>query len=122
MRKKSIISIRCLVMLIMLALLVGTAVAQEQVLMETRGPQGEEPTWYSDVTLTPEEIQKVKEGNYKAAYLMHTSSDFANALMAGAKDLFNELGIELVVTTDAAMDPTKQKTDVETALARLTLF
>ncbi|MDI9595884.1 MAG: substrate-binding domain-containing protein [Atribacter sp.] len=117
MRKKSIISIRCLVMLIMLALLVGTAVAQEQVLMETRGPQGEEPTWYSDVTLTPEEIQKVKEGNYKAAYLMHTSSDFANALMAGAKDLFNELGIELVVTTDAAMDPTKQKTDVETALA-----
>ena len=39
---------------------------------------------------------------------MHTSSDFANALMAGAKDLFNELGIELVVTTDAAMDPTKQ--------------
>jgi len=117
MKRKSNFIISCLVMLFMIALLIGTVTAQEQVLTETKGPQGEEPTWYSEVKLTPEEIQKVKEGNYKAAYLMHTSSDFTNALMAGAKDVFNELGIELVVTTDAAMDPTKQKTDVETALA-----
>ena len=82
MRRKSNFTISCLVMLFMIALLIGTVTAQEQVLTETKGPQGEEPTWYSEVKLTPEEIQKVKEGNYKAAYLMHTSSDFTNALMA----------------------------------------
>jgi len=93
------------------------AQSEEKAINETVGPQGEKPTWYTDVKLNDEEIQKVKEGKYKAAYLMHTSSDFTNALLAGAKDAFKELGIELVVTTDAAMDPTKQKTDVETALA-----
>jgi len=84
---------------------------------QTVGPQGEKPVWYSDLKLTDDEKAKVRNGHYKAAYLMHTTADFTNALLAGAKAAFNELGIELVVTTDAAMDPTKQKTDVETALA-----
>ncbi len=84
---------------------------------QTVGPQGEKPVWYDQVKLTEAEKQKVRAGHYKAAYLMHTTADFTNALLAGAKDCFKDLGIELVVTTDAAMDPTKQKTDVETALA-----
>ena len=83
----------------------------------TRGPQGEEPTWYTELQLTEAEKAKVRQGNYKAAYLMHTTADFTNALMAGAKEVFRDLNIDLVVTTDAEMDPTKQKTDVETALA-----
>lgn len=83
----------------------------------TRGPQGEEPTWYTELKLTDTEKAKVRTGNYKAAYLMHTTADFTNALMAGAKEVFKDLNIELVVTTDAEMDSTKQKTDVETALA-----
>jgi ribose transport system substrate-binding protein len=83
----------------------------------TRGPQGEEPAWYTELKLSDAEKAKVRQGHYKAAYLMHTTSDFTNALMAGAKEVFNDLNIDLVVTTDAEMDPTKQKTDVETALA-----
>jgi len=84
---------------------------------QTVGPQGEKPVWYTDVKLTDAEKAKVRAGHYKAAYLLHTTADFTNALLAGAKDAFKDLGIELVVTTDAQMDPTKQKTDVETALA-----
>ena len=84
---------------------------------ETIGPQGEKPTWYTELKLTEKERKKVRAGNYKAAYLLHTSSDFTNALLAGAKDVFKDLNIDLVITTDAEMDPTKQKTDVETALA-----
>ena len=85
--------------------------------MQTVGPQGEKPTWFSDLKLTNSEKQQIRNGHYKAAYLLHTTSDFTNALLAGAKDAFKDLGIELVVTTDAGMDSTKQKTDVETALA-----
>lgn len=91
---------------------------EERIVTQTVGPQGEEPTWYEEITLTDAEKEKVREGNYKAAYLMHTSSDFTNALLLGAKDVFNDLNIDLVMTTDAEMDPTKQKTDVETALAQ----
>lgn len=84
---------------------------------QTVGPQGEKPTWYSDLKLTDAEKETIRKGHYKAAYLLHTTSDFTNALLAGAKAAFKDLGIDLVVTTDAAMDSTKQKTDVETALA-----
>ncbi|MBC7333089.1 MAG: substrate-binding domain-containing protein [Actinobacteria bacterium] len=83
----------------------------------TRGPNGEEPVLYDQLSLTEEEKEQVRHGNYKAAYLMHTQSDFTNALLMGATDLFNDLNIDLVVTTNAEMDPTKQKSDVETALA-----
>jgi ribose transport system substrate-binding protein len=100
--------------------LIGGAKKEEKekiVVTETVGPQGEKPVWYSELTLTEAEKNKVRAGNFKAAYLMHTSADFTNALLAGAKDVFKDLNIDLVVTTDAEMDPTKQKTDVETALA-----
>ncbi|MHB8277873.1 MAG: substrate-binding domain-containing protein [Candidatus Humimicrobiaceae bacterium] len=83
----------------------------------TKGPQGEVAVMYDQMSLTDEEKEKVRAGNYKAAYLLHTSADFTNALLLGATDLFNDLNIKIVVTTDAEMDATKQKTDVETALA-----
>jgi ribose transport system substrate-binding protein len=84
---------------------------------ETKGPNGETATMYTEIKLTDEEKAKIREGNYTAAYLMHTSADFTKALMLGAEDAFKDLGIKLVATTDAAMDPTKQKTDVETVMA-----
>ena len=48
---------------------------------------------------------------------MHTSSDWASAVIAGAKGMFADLGIEVVAVTDAEMDPNKQRTDIETTLA-----
>lgn len=96
----------------------GEKESEKKVVTRTVGPQGEEPTWYEDITLTNAEKEKVRKGGYKAAYLMHTSSDFSNALLKGAEDVFDDLNIDLVLTTDAEMDPTKQKTDVETALAQ----
>jgi len=87
------------------------------VVHETKGPGGETATPYTEIKLTDEEKAKVRAGHYKAAYLMHTTADFTKALMLGAEDAFKDLGIELVAKTDAAMDPTKQKTDVETVMA-----
>lgn len=85
---------------------------------QTKGPGGESPTPTSTITLTDEEVAKLKEGNYTAALLWHTSSDFVNAVTAGATDEFNRLGIEIVATTDAGFDAAKQKSDVETVMAK----
>jgi ribose transport system substrate-binding protein len=116
MRRKGVFFLIITLMMIASAIGVyGQTVKEEPT--QTVGPQGEKPTWYSDLKLTDAEKQQIRKGHYKAAYLLHTTSDFTNALLAGAKDAFKDLGIELVVTTDAGMDSTKQKTDVETALA-----
>jgi len=89
----------------------------EDFTYETVGPQGEAPTSYSKIDLSSTDVLDLKKGNFKAAILMHSSSDWTNAVIAGAKDTFADLGIEVVAVTDAEMDPNKQRTDVETTLA-----
>jgi ribose transport system substrate-binding protein len=85
---------------------------------QTMGPGGESPTLSSAVTLTDAEVAKIKEMKATAALLWHTSSDFVNAVTAGAKDEFARLGVEVVATTDAGFDSAKQMSDIETVLAK----
>jgi ribose transport system substrate-binding protein len=86
--------------------------------MDTRGPNGESPTASNGVTLTDAEAAKVKDGHYTVAFLWHTSSDFTVAVQAGAQDEFSRVGVDVVATTDAAFSAAKQKSDIETVLAR----
>src|SRR5271163_945632 len=81
---------------------------------ETVGPSGEKATPTSELTLTDAEAAKLKEGKFTAALLWHTSSDFVNAVTAGAKDEFARLGMTVIAQTDAGFDAAKQKSDVET--------
>ena len=92
-------------------------VQQENFVYETVGPQGEAPTNYDNVYLSSADMEKVKNGGYKAAILMHTSADWTNAVISGAESMFAELGVDVVAVTDAEMDPNKQRTDIETTLA-----
>ncbi len=85
---------------------------------ETVGPGGEKATPTSALTLSDAEVAKLKDGKFTAALLWHTSSDFVNAVSAGAKDEFARLGIPVVAQTDAGFDSAKQKSDVETILAK----
>ncbi|SEB93171.1 monosaccharide ABC transporter substrate-binding protein, CUT2 family [Rhizobiales bacterium GAS188] len=85
---------------------------------ETVGPGGEVATPSSAIALTDAEVAKLKDGKYTAALLWHTSSDFVNAVTAGATDEFKRLGISVVAQTDAGFDAAKQKSDVETILAK----
>src|SRR5688500_312514 len=103
--------------LAVLAALAGVLSA-DAGLAQTKGPGGEAPTPTSEITLTDAEVAKLKEGNHTAALLWHTSSDFVKAVTAGATDEFNRLGIEVVATTDAGFDAAKQKSDVETVMAK----
>ncbi|WP_112320943.1 substrate-binding domain-containing protein [Oceanibium sediminis] len=95
-----------------LALSMGAALAQ------TVGPQGETATPSSEVTVSDDLAASLQGQGHTAALLWHDQSDFVNAVTAGATDEFERLGIEVVTTTSAAFDAAKQRSDIETALAR----
>ncbi|EKO3582113.1 substrate-binding domain-containing protein [Vibrio metschnikovii] len=84
---------------------------------ETKGPNGERATPHTAVQLTDVEKDSVRAGQYTAAILMHSTSDWSNALIEGARDKFADLNIRVVAVTDAEFNANKQKTDVETTMA-----
>ena len=98
------------------ALVMGGSVLAQAT--ETTGPSGESATLSEEITLTEDEVAQIQEGDYTAALLWHTSSDFINAVTAGATDEFERLGIEVVATTDAQFDAARQRNDIETVMAR----
>jgi ribose transport system substrate-binding protein len=84
-----------------------------------KGPHGEEPAPASEAELTPDEVAQVREMGATAAIVMHYGgNDWANAQIAGLRERFEELGIEVVAVTDADFDPGQQVSDLETVMAR----
>jgi ribose transport system substrate-binding protein len=84
----------------------------------TTGPNGEKPAAASTVVLTSAEEQQIKDGKFTAALVWHELSEYTNAVNRGAQDEFKRLGIEVVAQTDAGFDAARQKSDVETVLAK----
>lgn len=84
----------------------------------TVGPHGEKPTPAASVTLSADEVQKIKEGNYTAALVWHEMSEYTNAVNRGAEAEFAALGITIVAETNASFDSARQQSDVETVLAK----
>ena len=99
------------------ALLASSLLAAGPIFAQTVGPGGESATPTSDIQLSDAEFASLKGKGYKAALLWHTSSDFINAVSAGAKDEFAKAGVDVVATTDAGFDSAKQRSDIETVLA-----
>jgi len=97
--------------------LTGLIIASGGASAQTVGPQGETATPSASVTLSDADLAALKDKGYKAALLWHTSSDFTNAVTAGATDEFARAGIAIAVTTDAGFDAARQRSDIETALA-----
>lgn len=84
----------------------------------TTGPHGEKPTPAGSLTLTPQQEQEIKAGKFTAALVWHEMSEYTNAVNSGAHDEFKRLGVEVVAQTDAGFDAARQKSDVETVLAK----
>lgn len=85
----------------------------------SKGPDGESAVSAKTLELTEEEVQKIKEGNYKAAIVMHyAGNDWATAQIEGLKATFARMGIEVVAVTDAQFKAEKQVSDIETVLAK----
>ena len=85
---------------------------------ETIGPGGESATPSSSVVVSDDKVAAVRAAGYSAALLWHDQSDFVNAVTAGAGDEFDRLGIEVVAVTSAGFDAAKQRSDIETAMAK----
>ena len=83
----------------------------------TQGPNGEPASPSDEITLTADELSQIQGGGYTAALLWHTSGAFTDAVSQGARDAFAEMGIEVVVDTEAGFDAAQQANDVETAMA-----
>ena len=87
-------------------------------LKPSTGPNGEAATLAKSLVLTPEQEAKAKAGNFTVAVVWHESSDWSKAVIQGASDEFARLGITVVAQTDANFDAAKQKSDVETVMAK----
>ena len=63
------------------------------------GPNGEKPTAAASVSLTDEELAKIKAMKAKAAFVFHYSgNDWSNAQEAALKEQFAAMGIEVIAT------------------------
>lgn len=63
------------------------------------------PTAVGDFNVTDDQVTKIKDAGLTAALCMHTSGEsFSAAVIAGAEKACEELGIEIVATTDAQWD------------------
>lgn len=86
--------------------------------IKSTGPNGETAVSNTTLKLTDEEIEKVKQGKYKAAISFHYGgNDWSSSQLKGLQDTFDKLGIELVGTTDANFSAERQVTDLETLTA-----
>ncbi len=101
-----------------LAVTILFGLATTAVSAQTIGPGGETATPSSTVVVGDDHVAAVQGANYTAALLWHDQSDFVNAVTNGASDEFARLGIEVVAVTSAGFDAAKQRSDIETALAK----
>jgi len=84
---------------------------------QTVGPNGERPTPVADVTLTDKQAAQIRQGGYRAAIAWHELSNWSQALQSGMESKFDELGVQVVSTTDAKFDAATRANQIESALA-----
>ena len=95
------------------------ALAQMEGQVFSTGPNGESPTAASEVMLTDEELAEIEGMGATAAIVMHYSGDdWSAAQIAGLRDQFGKMGVEVIAETDADFQPETQVSDIETILAR----
>jgi ribose transport system substrate-binding protein len=93
------------------------ALAALQGKILSKGPNGEEPAPASSVSLSPEEIDKIKALKAKAAIVLHYSrNDWSEAQVAGLKSQFDKMGIEVIAVTDAGFIAERQVANIEAVL------
>lgn len=72
----------------------------------------------SVLTLTPEDEQKLREGNYKAAIVMHVlDSSWSQQQIAGMKSIFDKYNVEVISITGANAQPEVQMDNIESVIA-----
>ena len=87
--------------------------------IKSLGPNGETAVSAELISLTDDEIEQIRSGNYTAAVAFHYGgNDWSASQLKGLTDTFEKLGIEIVATTDANFSSEQQVSDIETIMAR----
>ena len=95
------------------------ALAAMKTQVFSKGPNGETATAAATVTLSADELAKVRALKATAALVFHYGgNDWSNAQEAALKKQFAEMGIEVIAVTDAGFKPEKQVADIETVMAK----
>ncbi len=96
----------------------STTTDNDKAEIKSTGPNGETAVNANNLSLTDEEIEKIKSGNYTAAICLHYGgNDWSASQVKGLTDTFNKLGIKVVATTDANFSAEQQVADIETVMA-----
>jgi ribose transport system substrate-binding protein len=86
--------------------------------IKSTGPNGEPAVSATKLTLTDDELQKVKNGHFKVAMAFHMLSNEMNSTeLSAMKDTFGKLGVTVVGVTDAQMKVEAQVGDIESLMA-----
>ncbi len=85
--------------------------------LTTRGNVGELPTWSTEVNITPDKVRQVCAKGLKAAFLNWSSGAYNQAVLAGAKDALEPMGIKLVAVTNYNFNEAQLATDVRNVMA-----
>jgi ribose transport system substrate-binding protein len=73
------------------------ALAEIQQKPLSKGPHGEDPASANSITLTSDELEKIKGLKAKAAIVMHyAGNDWSQAQVAGLKAQFAKMGIDVI--------------------------
>lgn len=85
----------------------------------SKGPEGESAVSAKTLQLTPEELKKIREGNYTAAIALHyAGNDWSTAQVKGLEETFAKMGIKVIAKTDANFKAEKQVSDIETIISK----
>lgn len=83
---------------------------------KTRGPEGQVPIWYTSISLTPAEREKIRNGNYKIAYDQLAASEFDDTIGKAIEYTAKQLNMEYIHTFNR-LDAAVQKENIESILA-----
>ena len=85
----------------------------------SKGPGGEELSPASSVSLSAEEIEKIRGLKAKAAIVLHYSrNDWSEAQVAGLKSQFDKMGVDVIAVTDAGFIAERQVANIEAVLVQ----
>ena len=85
----------------------------------SKGPHGETAEPVSSANLTADDIAAVKAKHATAAIVMHYGgNDWATAQIAGLKNEFAQLGIQVIASTDANFKPDLQVSQLQTVMTK----
>lgn len=79
----------------------------------TTGPDGQPAVWYTELSLTPDELTKIRSMNLKAGFELINASEWDNANLTGFKAACDAMNIKIAAQAVCDLDPVKQKANME---------